>query len=185
MTLKNRLYGHSLSAIEKELIFSREDTGFVRQIHSSGAVFYLDPSPFLETPRRELYVAHCPPPENGCLVHASVSTVKQEMMKDAAGYYSLEVKYVDSWSRVDPNSLCSRRGILSPEEIHDYFTKPYLGEEEVVDGIALCSALYAVSSPPLSDEKGGVYAAVLGKNKPWLGFKKSLGVIPREFMKAT
>ncbi|HNU60435.1 MAG TPA: RecQ family ATP-dependent DNA helicase, partial [Aquaticitalea sp.] len=42
------------------------------------------------------------------------------------------------------------------EEIHDYFTKPYLGEEEVVDGIALCSALYAVSSPPLSDEKGGV-----------------------------
>lgn len=185
MTLKNRFYGHSLSVIEKELIFSREDTGFVRPIHSSGAIFYLDPSPFLQTPKREVYIAHCPPPENGALVHASVSAVKQDVMKDRAGYYTLVVKYVDSWSPVDPNMLYTRRGIISPEEIHDYFTKPYLGEEEVVDGIALCSALYAVSSPPLIEEKGGVFAAILGKRKPWLGFKKSLSVIPQEFRKVT
>jgi hypothetical protein len=185
MTLKNRFYGHSLSAIEKELIFSREDTGFVRPIHSSGAVFYLDPSPFLQTPKREVYVAHCPPPENGALVHASVSAVKQDIMKDRAGYYTLGVKYVDSWSPVDPNVLSTKRGIISPEEFHDYFTKPYLGEEEVVDGIALCSALYAVSSPPIIEEKGGMYAAILGKRKPWLGFKKSLNIIPQEFRKPT
>jgi len=185
MTLKNRFYGHSLSAIEKELIFSREDTGFVRQIHSSGAVFYLDPSPFLQTPKREVYVAQCPPPENGTLVRASVSEVKQDIIKDAVGYYTLTVKYVDSWSPVDPNVLSTGRGIISSEEIHDYFTKPYLGEEEVVDGIALCSALYAVSSPPLLEEKGGVYAAILGKRKPWLGFKKSLNIIPQEFRKGT
>ena len=185
MTLKNRIYGHSLSAIEKELIFSREDTGFVRQIHASGAVFYLDPSPFLQTPRREVYIAHCPPPENGTLVTASVSAVKQDTMKDRYGHYTLVVKYVDSWSPVDPNTLVTKRGILSPEEIHDYFTKPYLGEEEVVDGIALCSALYAVSSPPLLEQKGGVTAAILGKRKPWLGFKKSLNIIPREFRQVT
>jgi hypothetical protein len=185
MTLKNRIYGHSLSAIEKELIFSREDTGFVRQIHASGAVFYLDPSPFLQTPKREVYIAHCPPPENGTLIKASVSAVKQDTMKDRYGHYTLVVKYVDSWSPVDPNTLVTKRGILSPEEIHDYFTKPYLGEEEVVDGIALCSALYAVSSPPLLEEKGGVTAAILGKRKPWLGFKKSLNIIPREFRQVT
>ncbi|MDD1710335.1 MAG: hypothetical protein LUQ37_05440 [Methanoregulaceae archaeon] len=185
MTLKNRFYGHSLSAIEKELIFSRVDTGFVRQIHSSGAIFYLDPSPFLHTPKREVYIALCPPPENGALVHASVSAVKQDMMKDRAGYYTLEVKYVESWSPVDPNVLYPRLGSISPEEIHDYFTKPYLGDEEVVNGIALCSALYAVSSPPLLEEKGGVYAAILGKRKPWLGFKRSMSIIPQEFRKTT
>jgi hypothetical protein len=106
-------------------------------------------------------------------------------MKDRAGYYTLVIKYVDSWSPVDPNMLYTRKGIISPEEIHHYFTKPYLGEEEVVDGIALCSALYAVSSPPLIEEKGGVFAAILGKRKPWLGFKKSLSVIPQEFRKGT
>ena len=185
MSLKNRIYGHSLSAIEKELIFSREDTGFVRQIHSSGAVFCLDPSPFLQTPKREVYIAHCQPPENGTLIHASVPEVRQDIMKDRTGYYTLVVKYVDSWSLLDPNELYTRRGIISPEEIHHYFTMPYIGEEEVVDGIALCSALYAVSSPPLSEEMGGVNAAILGKRKPWLGFKKSLGIIPQEFRKST
>jgi hypothetical protein len=181
MTLKNRIYGHSLSVIEKELIFSKEDTGFVRPIHSSGAVFYLDPSPFLQTPKREVFVAHCPPPEKGALVKASVSAVKQDVLKDRAGYYTLLVKYVDAWSPVDPNTLLTKRGIISADEIHDYFTKPYLGEEEIVDSVALCSALYAVSSPPLLEEKGGVYAAILGKKKPWLGFKKSLNIIPWEF----
>jgi hypothetical protein len=185
MVLKNRMYGHSLSSIEKELIFSREDTGFVRHIHSSGLVFHLDPSPFLPTPKREVYVAHCPPPENGALVRVSVTAVKQEMMKDAAGMYTLAVKYVDSWIPVDPHTLISKKGILSPEEIRGYFTGPYHGEEEIVDSIALCSALYAVSSPPLTEEKGGMSAAVLGKRKPWSGFKRSLSIIPGEFRKVS
>ncbi len=185
MTLKNRFYGYNLSAIEKELIFSREDTGFVRPIHSSGTIFYLDPSPFLHTPKREVYISLCTPPEQGALIHASVASVRQDIMKDRTGYYTLVVKEVDSWSLVDPNALSPGRGIVSPEEIRDYFTKPYRGEEEVIGGIALCSALYAVSSPPFPEEKGGVYAAILGKRKPWLGFKKSLSVIPREFRKAT
>jgi hypothetical protein len=179
------MYGHSLSAIEKELIFYREDTGFVRPIHSSGTVFYLDPSPFLQTPKREVYIAHCAPPEKGTLVKASVSAVHQDRMKDRDGFYTLVVKNVDAWSPIDPNTVLTKRGILSPDEIHDYFTKPYQGEEEIVDSVALCSALYAVSSPPLHEEKGGVYAAILGKKKPWLGFKKSLNIIPKEFRKTT
>lgn len=183
MTLKTRMYGHSLSAIEKELIFSREDTGFVRPIHASGAVFYLDPSPFLQTPKREVYIAHCPPPGKHALIQATVSEVRQDIMRDRDGYYTLVVKYVEAWSPVDPNTLVGKQGLLSRDEIRDYFTKPYTGEEEIVDRVALCSALYAVSSPPLPEEKGGVHAAVLGKRKPWLGFRKSLGIIPREFQK--
>jgi hypothetical protein len=185
MTLKNRMYGHDLSTIEKELIFSRKDTGFVRPIHSSGAVFCLDPSPFLQTPKRDVYVAHCPPPKQGTLINVSVSAVKEEILKDRAGYYTLVIHDVDAWSHIDPNTLLTRRGIISPDEIHDFFTKPWLGEEEIVDGVALCSALYAVSSPPFLEEKGGICAAILGKKKPWLGFKKSMNIIPREFRKVT
>nr|HPM60968.1 hypothetical protein [Methanoregulaceae archaeon] len=85
MTLKNRIYGHSLSAIEKELIFSREDTGFVRPIHSSGALFCLDPSPFLQSPKREVYLAQCPPPEKHALIRARVSEARQDIMKDRDG----------------------------------------------------------------------------------------------------
>ncbi|HPH34261.1 MAG TPA: hypothetical protein PLU94_02105 [Methanoregulaceae archaeon] len=185
MTLKNRIYGHSLSAIEKELIFSREDTGFVRPIHSSGALFCLDPSPFLQSPKREVYLAQCPPPEKHALIRARVSEARQDIMKDRDGYYTLTVKYVDAWSPVDPNTLVSRRSTISADEVRHYFTIPYLGEEEIVDSLALCSALYTVSSPPLAEEKGGVCAAVLGKKKPWLGFKKSLAIIPREFRQLT
>ena len=176
--------GTSLSTIEKELIFSLMHTGFVRPIHASGAVFCLDPSPFLQTPKREVYIAHCPPPGKSALIKAVVSEVKQDLMKDRDGYYTLVVKYVDSWSHVDPNTLLAKRGVISPEEVHDYFTRPYRGEEEIVDSIGLCSALYAVSSPPLLEEKGGVYAAILGKKKPWLGFKKSMGIIPQNFVRS-
>lgn len=185
MKLKSRMYGHSLSTIEKELIFFTDDTGFVRPIHASGAVFCLDPSPFLQTPKREVYIAHCPPPGKSALIKAVVSEVKQDLMKDRDGYYTLVVKYVDSWSHVDPNTLLTKRGVISPEEVHDYFTRPYRGEEEIIDSIGLCSALYAVSSPPLLEEKGGMYAAILGKKKPWLGFKKSMGIIPQEFRKVS
>jgi len=182
MTLKTRVYGHSLSSIEKELIFSRKDTGFVRSIHPSGALFYLDPSPFIQTPKREVYIAHCPPPDNGALIEASVSEEKEDLMKDRVGYYTLTVKYVDSWSPVNPNTLV-KRGTLTGDDIREYFTRSYVGEVENVEGVALCSTLYAVSSPSFPEEKGGVHAAVLGKKKPWRGFRKSLDIIPREFLK--
>src|SRR5690606_38884841 len=81
--------------------------------------------------------------------------------------------------------LVTKRGLISSDEVRHYFTMPYLGEEERVESVALCSALYAVSSPPLLEEKGGIYAAILGKKKPWLGFKKSLAIIPREFRQNT
>jgi hypothetical protein len=61
-----------------------------------------------------------------------------------------------------------------------FFSLPYIGEEEIVNEIAMCSALYAISSPPVSDQKGGISAAVLGKTKPWYGFRRSMDVIPAE-----
>lgn len=88
-------------------------------------------------------------------------------------------------SPANPKTLVTKRSTVNPEEVRHYFTTPYLGEEETFDSLALCSALYTVSSPPLAEEKGGVNAAVLGKKKPWLGFKKSLAIIPREFRQLT
>ena len=62
-----------------------------------------------------------------------VPKARQDIMKDRDGYYTLTVKYVDSWSPVDPNTLVSRRSTVSPDEVRHYFTMPYLGDEEIVD----------------------------------------------------
>jgi len=65
-------------------------------------------------------------------VHWSKASVSgrchQDRMKDRDGFYTLVVKNVDAWSPIDPNTVLTKRGILSPDEIHDYFTKPYQGE---------------------------------------------------------
>lgn len=181
--LQQRMYGYSLSEIEKELIFRRENTGFVRPLNRAGTVFYLDPSPFLPTQKREVYVSLSAPPSEKTLIRVTVSDIKEEVMKDRGGYYTLSIKLISSWEKIDPNTLVSRKPLISPDEVKDYFTLPYTGEEEIVDEVALCSALYAVSSPALHDVKGGIRAAVFGKKKAWTGFRRGMEIIPLELKK--
>ena len=182
-SLSQRMYGYSFSEIEKEILFRQKDLGFVRPANTGGTIFYLDPSPFLKTPRREVYVTLCPPPPKGALVRGSVSETREEIQKDPTGYFRLLVHCITSYENVDPNTLVRNRSLLHPDEVTDFFRLPFIGEEEVVNEIAMCSALYTISSPPLPDQKGGINAAVLGKTKPWYGFKRSMDIIPAELKK--
>ena len=55
--LYDRWPGSELSVLEKELIFHRENTGFVEYDTKDGKYFYLHPSPFLNSPKREIFCA--------------------------------------------------------------------------------------------------------------------------------
>lgn len=174
------MYGYSFSEIEKEILFRNRDMGFVRPANTVGTVFYLDPSPFLKTPKREVYVALCPPPQKGALIRVSVSETREEILRDRVGYYRLLIHSVTAFEPVDPATLLRHHSLLHPDEVTEFFSLPYIGEEEIVNEIAMCSALYTISSPPLSDQKGGINAAVLGRSKPWAGFKRGMDIIPSE-----
>jgi hypothetical protein len=63
MSLYDRWQGSELSVLEKELIFNRDNTGFVEYDTKDGKYFYLHPSPFLNSPKREIFCAEsCDPP---------------------------------------------------------------------------------------------------------------------------
>ena len=179
-SLSQRMYGYSFSEIEKEILFRNKDLGYVRPVNTGGTVFYLDPSPFLKNPKREVYVALCPPPQKGALIKVSVSETKEEIVRDHVGYHRLLIHCITSFEPVDPATLIRHHSLLHPDEVTGFFSLPYTGEEEIVNEIAMCSALYTISSPPLPDQKGGISAAVLGKTKPWAGFKRSMEIIPAE-----
>jgi hypothetical protein len=185
MSLTRRMYGYSFSEIEKELIFRRKDTGFVRYLTKDGTLFYLDPSPFFKTQKREVYAALCASPPERSLIKVAVSDIKENITKDASGYYRLMIKCASSWEKIDSGSLLKRKSLMSPEEVKEFFKMPFTGEEEQIDRIALCSTLFTVSAPPLTFEKGGITAAIIGKKKNWAGFKKGMEIIPSELKKVS
>ena len=185
MSLTRRMYGYSFSEIEKELIFRRQDTGFVRYLTNDGTLFYLDPSPFFKTQKREVYAARCPSPPERSLIKVVVSDINENITRDPSGYYRLIIKCASSWEKIDPGSLLTRKSLLNPDEVKEFFKMPFVGEEEQIDRIALCSALFTVSAPPLPFEKGGITAAVIGKKKNWAGFKKGMEIIPPELKKVS
>jgi hypothetical protein len=183
MALKDRIYGYTLSDLERELVFRRENIGFVRRIHSSGQICYLDPSPFLRTPKREIYVSPTPLPE-GRLVEVTVEREEMDRWRDGAGPYNLIVKIIGNWKELRPEEVVHvRQRIVSQQDIVQYFSLPYYGEEECIEQIATCSLLYTLSSPPVGPECGGIHAAVLGRPKEWVGFRRSVSPIPRELRK--
>lgn len=186
MSLGDRGYGYELSEIEKEFIFNRVDAGFVRYNTVNGRSFYLDPSPYLKTPKAEIFVAeNCQPPRNREFVEVSVYNAEDVIQKAKGGYSKFHKKYINSWKSIDTNKIVRRRRLFDPGDITNFFKSPYLGNKDIIEGICLCSALYAVSSPPISNEIGGINAAVMGKKRPWSGFKTIMGVIPKEFQQSS
>ena len=181
MSLQQRMYGYSFSAIEKELIFQRENTGFVRRANAAGTVFYLDPSPFLKSPKREIFVALCEPPAEGDLIETTVLEIQESIQRDQSGHYRLNVKCINKWKRLNPAEIKTQKPLLSSQEVLDFFKLSFTGDKDLLEEVSLCSALYAVSSPPISEETGGVNAAIAGKKKQWSRFKSRMQIIPNEF----
>ncbi|MCD4784711.1 MAG: hypothetical protein K8T10_12895 [Candidatus Eremiobacteraeota bacterium] len=181
-SLKNREFGYQFSGTEYKLIFEKENIGFVRFFGRSTKIFYLDPSRFLNSPKSELYILeNCSSPKKGELIEVSVLQVDTKMLENN-GYFSKQIiKYVSNWKKVNPNKIVPRK-VLHPYEFQDFFKHPFIGDNEYIDNMSFCFSLYAVSCPQISiNEKGGLNAALLGKDKQWGAFKKIMNVIPREF----
>jgi hypothetical protein len=185
MVLKDRVWGYQLAEIEKTLTYERNDVGYVRPISEDQRVFYLDPSPFLHTTKKEVYIAQSgPPPLKGDLVEVSVADIEDEIFTEDAGkglYSRFYKKTISGWKRIDPNSLAKSKKLLDPFRIIEYFTLPYLAEEVDLEGIGLCSALSFLSSPPVISDTGGMNTAVFSDVPCWRAYRRLMGALPIEF----
>ena len=180
MSLYDRWQGSELSVLEKELIFNKDNTGFVEYDAKNGKYFFLHPSPFLNTPKKEIYYAKlCDPPAERTFVEVEIESEEECLVKGSQE--RITIKSICSWKPFDPDLLAGQRKILDYEEILHYFTVPFRGEVETIEQIATCSALYSLSSPPIISEVGGINAAVLGKKAQWTTFRWSMNIIPQDF----
>lgn len=187
MKLDERIYGSQLATIERELLFKRENTGFVRFDGNSRRTFYLDPSPFLRSNKNEVfYLTGGKAPARNSLVEVHVTGSEVIHREGKGGFSKTTVKFVDSWEGIAPASISKTRGLLDFEEVIDWFRMPYVGDKGVLDCIGMGSALYISSAPPYSRHVGGINAAVLGKQKSWNGYTGSMNtVIPTDFRRAS
>lgn len=182
MSLYDRWQGSELSVLERELIFNRDNTGFVEYDTKDGKYFFLHPSPFLNSPKKEIFYADsCDPPNEHTFVEVKIESEEECRVKNSQERITL--KSIRSWKPFDPGLLAGRRNILDYEEILYYFTIPFRGEEETIEQIATCSALYSLSSPPITCEMGGINAAVFGKKTQWTTFRQSMNIIPKDFFR--
>jgi hypothetical protein len=185
VSLNDRAAPTELSAIEKELLYNRENAGFVKPAGEGSPLFYLDPSPFLWTEKPGIYCCegiHAPP--KGELVEVSVGRTRKEKMIGSIGSLSREVRYVDDWKLVDPATLFARGPTLPPSEYIAYFTGSLPGNDEIIDRMGLSAALSSVSSPAVPGRTGGVNTAFVGRDPAWLQFRRLMRVIPGEFTRA-
>ncbi|MBP2144905.1 hypothetical protein J2129_000359 [Methanofollis sp. W23] len=184
MALNTRSRGSELSVVEREIACNNryEDVGYVQYDTKDGHYFYLHPSPFLPTARKEIYYAPTSPPPEYEFVEVEVSE-RTQVFLDRACKDHLYVKTICGWKPFDITPLATRRKNLDFMEIIDYFTYPYKGEADIVQEVATCSTLFAFSSPPITGETGGIKTAVFGKNYQWDLFQRPLKIIPPEFKK--
>ncbi len=182
MGLRNRELGYEFSGIEHKLLFEKENIGFVRFPGKDKQTFHLDPSPFLDTPKNEIYVVeNCAPPESGMLIEVIVSETDKKILEVKNGFISIVIKHVKAWKKVDIRSILHRKAVQRSEFI-DFFCRPFQGNRELIEKIGYCLSLYAVASPQISDfEKGGLNSAMLSRDRQWSAFKRAMDVIPDEF----
>lgn len=185
-SLKNREYGFEFSGTEYSLIFEHDNMGFVRFAGRSKKIFYLDPSPFLPTPKKEKYILEkCQPPKNGELIRVTSLETETVVRQKFGLFNNVEIKYVRAWEKVSPNKLIHRK-VLHTDEFIDFFKIPYVGISDHIEPIAHCLALYCVSSPSIgSNNKGGIDAAMITRKNQWGAFKNLMSIIPNNFKKAT
>lgn len=184
-SLKNREYGFEFSGTEYSLIFEHDNMGFVRFDGRSKKTFFLDPSPFLPTPKKEKYILEkCQPPENGELIRVTSLETETVVRQNFGLFNNVVIKYVRAWEKINPNKLIHRK-ILHTDEFIDFFKLPYVGISDHVEPISHCLALYCISSPSIgSNNKGGIDTAMLTHKTQWSAFKNLMSIIPNNFKKS-
>lgn len=184
MGLRNRESGYELSGIEYKLLFEKENVGYVRFSNTDKKAFYLDPSPFLFSPKMEIFVLdNCTLPESGKLIEATVSETDKKIIENKSGFVSYTIKYIRDWKKVGIDKILHRR-VLQPSEFAEFFCRSFKGDRDYIEKIGYCLSLYAVSSPQILDyETGGLNSALLSRDRQWSTFKRIMNVIPEEFKK--
>lgn len=186
-SLQNREYGYEFSATEYDLIFENEDIGFVRYDKRSNRRFYLDPSPFLKSPKNEVYeIENGKIPNEGELIKIISLESESKLTGGIRNLKKINVKYVIRWDKVSPNKFIHRES-LNPEEYINFFKIPFVSESDYIEPLSFCLALCTMSSSEIgSNGKGGIDSAVLtGQKNHWKEFKKLMQVIPPDFKKDT
>jgi hypothetical protein len=186
MSLQDRSQGYEFSELERELIFIRQNVGFVRYLTEDGRLFSLNPSPWFESRKKIHYFAQsCNPPPNNACVEVEVGSEDEVLGRNQDGLYLDVLRYICGWKLFDYQPFLKRKKLIVLDQILHFFAQPYRGTEDNIKRIATCSALYAFSSPPISYDFGGVNAAVLSKKVLWDAFKKPMKIVPVDFFQPT
>jgi len=186
MSLKERSRGHEFAEFEKEFLFKRENTGFVRSLSSDGRLFSLNPSPCFDANKNLHYFAEsCPPPPNDACIEVEVIEEDVRYVSTHDGLQKDILKTIGKWEPFDYQQIIRRRKLVDYDQIINFFTHTFRGKEDTTERIATCAALFAFSSPPVTDDIGGVNAAVLSKKPVWEAFKKPMKIIPSDFFRSS
>ncbi|WP_321431207.1 hypothetical protein [uncultured Methanolobus sp.] len=182
--MKTREFGYELSGMEYKLVFDSDDIGFVRFDGRSKRIFNLDPSPYLRTPKRELYIIEDDsvplPNENEFIKVTSLESEKS--VRGALGYLAnFKINYVRSWEKVDPNTVMHRK-VMDLEEYVNFFKHPFYNTDKDADGISQCLAMCSVSSNAIGvNDKGGIDSGIIANKMGWDSFTSLQRLIPNEF----
>jgi len=185
MLLQDRSRGYEFSEFEKELIFRRENTGLVQYISKDGKLFSLNPSPFFESMKNEHFFAEsCDPPPNNTFVEVEVSSSDYAYSQTHDGFRKDVLKKIGGWKPFNPSQLSQRQKLIAHDQIIEFFSQPFQRHDDITERISTCAALFAFSSPPITENVGGVNAAILSKKIQWDAFIRPMNSIPREFFQS-
>jgi len=175
------MWGYELAEFEKELIFRRENTGFVTDLKFVKGLntytFRLAPSPFLEPKKNELFVLDvgAPVPKEDELIEVEVTRVEKVFKR---GKHFL-VKLVSDWKKLDVKEILGRRPIITYEDFLEIvIPMPF---KKLEDHQKVAIAVYFASTPPLGVYKGGILGIAMMREQTWYAYRRLLSLIPREF----
>ena len=126
MSLQDRSRGYEFSEFEKELIFRRENTGFVQYISKDGKLFSLNPSLFFESMKNEHFFAEsCDPPPNNTFVEVEVSSADLTYTQTQDGFRKDVLKKICGWKPFDPRQIAQRQKLIAHDQIIQFFSHPF------------------------------------------------------------
>ena len=111
MSLYDRSWGYELTELEKELIFRRENTGYVKWVDKKRRIAHVYPSPFLRTNENEYYIFLTEDlPEERDLIECKVENTQRIPLNQPikGQYYYLIKKEVVEWKRINPYKLLKK-----------------------------------------------------------------------------
>ncbi|AKB52647.1 hypothetical protein MSBRW_3394 [Methanosarcina barkeri str. Wiesmoor] len=184
--LKDRSRGYEFAASEYNLIFRIENTGYVRYKDKEKGIFYLDPSPYYNDPRNQIYVVKSgefPPKDK--LVEVAVTETETFYGLKEQKLDPILVKYIIGWKNINPNKIRAK-DLASTEEFLEFLSTPVKNPNFYnIEDFRYCLGMCAISAPQITDlEKGGVNTVALDTHRDrqkWAAFKRILGIVPQEF----